>query len=256
MEDIIITPLGADKVFIRSSSEVSVTTILNDAKEFFAHLFTNIVRWEKNVVPFQRGAWLRLYGIPLHAWNESFFKLCLLDVGRFMRADSCTVEKERFDYARILVATSSVEIINCSEKLLIDGVMVTMKVLEEWGFNIGDDACLFDEDGNGPNEEHDDLEEVRSDHDQAGNADFLVDKIVKEFVEAEGNASFHDGVVDLLVPESVSDKVERQPVLSEPIMGQPVDSSEPVAVRLGVRAVEIFLRVLVLALVLIRRMWV
>jgi len=109
------------KVFIRSTSEVSVTTILNDAKEFFAHLFTNIVRWEKNVVPFQRGAWLRLYGIPLHAWNESFFKLCLLDVGRFMRADSCTVEKERFDYARILVATSSVEIINCSEKLLIDG---------------------------------------------------------------------------------------------------------------------------------------
>jgi len=106
-------------------------------------------------------------------------------------------------------------------------VMVTVKVLEEWGFNIGDDACLFDEDGNGTNEEHDDLEEVRSDHDQVGNADFLVDKIVKEFVEAEGNASLHDGVVDLLVPESVSDKVERQPVLSEPIVGRPVGSTEP-----------------------------
>jgi hypothetical protein len=149
MTDIDIILLGADKVFIRSISEVSVTTILNDAKEFFAHFFVNIMRWEKNVVPFQQGAWFRLYGIPLHAWNESFFKLCILDVGRFLRSDSCTVEKERFDYARILVATTSFEIINCFEKLSIDGVIVTVKIVEEWGFNIGDDACLYDEDGNG-----------------------------------------------------------------------------------------------------------
>jgi hypothetical protein len=37
VEDIDIIPLGADQVFIRSNSEVNVTTILHDAKEFFDH---------------------------------------------------------------------------------------------------------------------------------------------------------------------------------------------------------------------------
>jgi hypothetical protein len=58
VEDIDIIPLGADKVFIRSNTEVNITTILHDAKDFLDHFFTNIVRWEKNIVPFQRGAWL------------------------------------------------------------------------------------------------------------------------------------------------------------------------------------------------------
>jgi len=34
------------------------------------------------------------------------------------------VDKERFDYARVLIATSSLEIINCTEELLIDGELV------------------------------------------------------------------------------------------------------------------------------------
>lgn len=44
-----------------------VSTIIAGARDFFDHIFSNIVRWEKQSVPFQRGAWLRLYGIPLHA---------------------------------------------------------------------------------------------------------------------------------------------------------------------------------------------
>ena len=88
---------------------------------------------------------MRIYGIPIHAWNESFFKLCILDCGRYLRTDECSVEKERFNYARVLVATTSYEILNCSEEVLIDGEVVTVKIIEEWGFNIGEDACLFEE---------------------------------------------------------------------------------------------------------------
>ncbi|MCI92227.1 hypothetical protein A2U01_0113523, partial [Trifolium medium] len=39
------------------------------------------MRWEKNALPYQRGAWVRLYGVPLHAWNVQFFKLCVFDCG-------------------------------------------------------------------------------------------------------------------------------------------------------------------------------
>jgi len=51
-----------------------------------------------------------------------------------MRVDDFTLEKERFDYARVLVATSSLKIINVSAKIVVDGVLL-------------EDACLSDEDG-------------------------------------------------------------------------------------------------------------
>ncbi|PNX69141.1 hypothetical protein L195_g056554, partial [Trifolium pratense] len=67
--DLVIIPMGADTVFVRSESEVEAVTVMDNAKEFFKLLFSNWVRWEPGVAPFQRGAWVRLYGVPLQAWN-------------------------------------------------------------------------------------------------------------------------------------------------------------------------------------------
>jgi len=100
------------------------------------------------VLPFKRGAWLRVYGIPLHAWNEGFFKLCGFECGRYLRSDNASLARERFDYARILISTTSLEVVNVTEKFLVDGVMVEIKIVEEWGFNMGDDTCLFENDAN------------------------------------------------------------------------------------------------------------
>jgi hypothetical protein len=92
------------------------------------------------------GAWVRIYGIPIHAWNSELFKFAIFECGRFLRLDDSTVAKDRFDYARALLATLSLEIINFSERILIDGVMVDLKIIEEWGFAIGEDACLLEDD--------------------------------------------------------------------------------------------------------------
>jgi hypothetical protein len=48
-----------------------VRSVLEGAKDFFSMCFLHWARWEKGVIPFQRGAWVRIYGIPLHAWNVS-----------------------------------------------------------------------------------------------------------------------------------------------------------------------------------------
>ncbi|MCI18222.1 sulfate transporter [Trifolium medium] len=61
-----------------------------------------------------------------------------------MRADSCTVERDRLDYARILIATSALEVVKCVEKVMIDGELIEVKIIEEWGLALGEDACLFD----------------------------------------------------------------------------------------------------------------
>lgn len=47
-----IIPLGADRVFLRSTNEKETFSVLEEAKEFFNLLFTNFVRWNKEVVPF------------------------------------------------------------------------------------------------------------------------------------------------------------------------------------------------------------
>jgi len=57
------------------------------------------------------------------------------------------LDKERLDYARVLIATTSLEVITDYAKMVVDGVLFEFKIIEEWGFALGEDACLFDEEG-------------------------------------------------------------------------------------------------------------
>lgn len=96
----------------------------------------------------ERGAWVKIYGVPLHAWNYDFFKLCVLDCGRLLKIDDITMDRDRFDYARILLSTFSLDIIKTEAQIMVDGVLFNLHIIEEWGFSMGEDACLFDEEEN------------------------------------------------------------------------------------------------------------
>jgi len=66
---------------------------------------------------------------------------------------------------------------------VIDGILVEIKIVEEWGLNIREDVCLFND-----NEEHksqSDIEEVQGDPEACKNVDTFMDKIVKELAEDE-----------------------------------------------------------------------
>lgn len=88
------------------------------------------------------GAWIRIYGVPIQAWNVEFFKLCVADSGRFMHTDECTSDKGILDFARVLISTPQLELINMATEFIIDGNQYTIKFLEEWGNNLGEDAFL------------------------------------------------------------------------------------------------------------------
>jgi len=105
-------------------------------------LFRNIHKWSVTDVKYERGAWVRVYGVPDHAWNDDFFKLCVMNSGRFIRADECTVDKARLDFARILVSTTQLDIVNTTSEFSIDGCAYVIKLMEEWGCNLGEDAFL------------------------------------------------------------------------------------------------------------------
>ena len=146
-EKLVLIPLGADKVFLRLLDDGDVSRLLSEAAEFFNNFFSKPVRWNKDMLFRKRGAWVRIYGVPLHAWNIDFFKLCLFDCGNLLRIDDITVDRDRFDYARILVSTSSLEIINTKVCVMVDGVLLDCHIIEELDFSLGEDACLLDEEG-------------------------------------------------------------------------------------------------------------
>jgi hypothetical protein len=124
------------------------------------------------------------------------------------------VVKERFNYAWVLVATSSYEIINCFESILVDGVMVKVKIIEEWGFNIGDDACLYDE----VDVSHEDQSQQEDFHFDPGhdiNNDCLVDNLVNDLVESERHGKSNDDLVDLDDNDNEIDECTGSPTIQD-----------------------------------------
>jgi len=85
------------------------------------------------------------------------------DVGCLLRVDDCTVDRDRFDYARVLLSTTSLDIIHSGAQVLIDGVLFDLQIIEEWGYSLGEDAFLLDDEesqddaSSGTSEEHVDV---------------------------------------------------------------------------------------------------
>ncbi|GAU51352.1 hypothetical protein TSUD_413000 [Trifolium subterraneum] len=52
--DLVLIPMGRDKVFVRSSKGDDAMSIVNSAKEFFKLMFSNWMRWDKKVLPYHR----------------------------------------------------------------------------------------------------------------------------------------------------------------------------------------------------------
>ncbi|MCI16992.1 DUF4283 domain protein, partial [Trifolium medium] len=113
-------------------------------------------------------------------------KLCVLDCGRFLRVDSCSADKDRLDFARVLIATPVLDIIQRVETVLVDGILVEIKIVEEWGYAMGEDTCLF-EDKSESEAASSDCEEGFADLEVRRNVDMLVDTIADGLEEA-GNA--------------------------------------------------------------------
>jgi len=107
-----------------------------------------------------------------------FFKLCVMDCGTYLRTDDMSLDRGRFNFARVLISTPSLDIISFVDKVSIDGLLVDIKIVEERGANIGEDACLF-EDQDEQNSQSDN-EEVHGNPEICKNNDTVVEKIVKE----------------------------------------------------------------------------
>jgi len=115
-QSVVVTPMGGDHVFLHCTGGEDIWHVFNNALNYFGMLLHNIHKWSSNDVWYERGAWLRIYGIPVQAWNDAFFKLCVMDISRFVRVDECTTDKARLDFARVLITTTLLEIVNTTSE--------------------------------------------------------------------------------------------------------------------------------------------
>jgi hypothetical protein len=94
------------------------------------------------------------------------------------------VDKDRLDFARVLIATSSLEVVKRVERLMVDDNVVDVQVIEEWGYDMGDDACLLVDD-RAVETSLCDQEEDRCDPETSHH----VDKLVEDFADGLANVA-------------------------------------------------------------------
>lgn len=94
-----------------------------------------------------------------------------------------TMNRDRFDYARILVSTTLLEIIRTEASVMIDGVRFDFQIIEEWGCALGEGACLLD-DEEVKEEDFHECPEIHVDVVGHGDVDAIVDQLTADW-EAE-----------------------------------------------------------------------
>jgi hypothetical protein len=101
-----------------------------------------------------------------------------MDCGRFLRSDGYTAAKDRLDYARVLIATTAMAVIKKVENLMVDGSLVVVQIVEEWGYELGGDACLLEDDTVSKASPAAD-EVFRCDPEASDQVDMLIDQMAK-----------------------------------------------------------------------------
>jgi len=141
-KDFLIIPLGGDKVFIYCLGVNGVTFVFNQALDSFSKYFHNMKPWLHKLTVYERGALFRISEILVHAPNYKFFNLVATCKGIILKKDSNTKNKPRFNYARLLIMTPCLEVINYFEYILIDDELYCIKMVDELVSNLGVDAFL------------------------------------------------------------------------------------------------------------------
>ncbi|PNX58064.1 hypothetical protein L195_g059005, partial [Trifolium pratense] len=92
--------------------EGEVQALLDDAKVWMEQWFKEIRPWNSKDIDVERTIWLRVYGIPIHAWNDSFFAQLVKPWGHFINEDDGTRKKITMDVARLMIRTSCQQVID------------------------------------------------------------------------------------------------------------------------------------------------
>jgi hypothetical protein len=126
-----VTPLGSNLALLEGQEEGEVEALMVDAKDWLDQWFKEIRPWNPNDIDLERIVWLRIFGVPIHAWNDDFFSQVTKPWGAFIKSDNVTCTKLSMDVARLLIRTSCQKPIDEFINVRINGVIFHIRVLED-----------------------------------------------------------------------------------------------------------------------------
>jgi hypothetical protein len=126
-----VTPLGSNLTLLEGQEEGEVQALMEEAKGWLDQWFVEIRPWSPNDIDIERNIWLRIYGIPTHAWNDLFFAQVVKPWGNYINADDGTSKKITMDVARLLIRTSCQKGVDDFIDVKINGEIFHLRVLED-----------------------------------------------------------------------------------------------------------------------------
>ncbi|GKU96309.1 hypothetical protein SLEP1_g9557 [Rubroshorea leprosula] len=161
--------MGGNLVLIDDEDPEHVKELVDGNLQWVTAYFDRIKYWAPSDIAEERFVWVRIQGLPIHAWSEESLSTIGNQVGKLVSIDEYTLSKECLDAARMLVSTKSKLAINEDFILKVKNKSFHIAVVEEnwrtdpwWlkkiassideseasstGFNFGEDSGDFDDD--------------------------------------------------------------------------------------------------------------
>ncbi|PNX76543.1 hypothetical protein L195_g032496, partial [Trifolium pratense] len=126
-----VTPLGSNLTLLEGQEAGEVQALMEDAKGWLEQWFKEIHPWDPKVMDVKRTIWLRIYGIPPHAWNDLFFAQVVKPWGTFINADDGTMKKTTLDVAHLMIRTSCQQVVDEFIDVKVNGDLFHLRVLED-----------------------------------------------------------------------------------------------------------------------------
>ncbi|MCH88317.1 RNA recognition motif, partial [Trifolium medium] len=126
-----VTPLGSNLTLLEGQEDGEVEALMKEAKSWMDQWFKDIRHWSPKEIDRERIVWLRLYGVPAHAWNDLFFAQVTKPWGSFISADDVTLKKLSMDVARIMIRTSCQQVVDEFFDVKVNGEIFHLRVIED-----------------------------------------------------------------------------------------------------------------------------
>ncbi|GLT31636.1 hypothetical protein SLA2020_063590 [Shorea laevis] len=131
-----IIPMGGNLVLIDDEDPECIKELVDGKLQWVTTYFDRIKYWSPSDIAEERFVWVRVQGLPLHAWSDGSLTTIGNHVGKLVKIDEYTISKECLDAARILVSTKSKTVINEEFILKVKNERFFIVIVEEnWRTN-------------------------------------------------------------------------------------------------------------------------
>ncbi|XP_058750760.1 uncharacterized protein LOC131623755 [Vicia villosa] len=127
-----VTSLGPNLCLLEDLIGGEVDMFIEERRLWWEQWFFSIKPWEPSDIDTERLVWLRIWGVPCHAWGDSCFSLLTESIGVFIKSDERTNLKSRMDEARVCIRTKSMERVEEVISLTIDGMCFDIRLMEDY----------------------------------------------------------------------------------------------------------------------------